>query len=62
MFQIVDRTSETTASAGASMAAAAAARGGGGGNVHSFQDLEEAQAAPLPREKFLKQLPQSVIK
>ncbi len=54
-MQVVDRTSETT-SAGASQAAAAR------GNVHSFQDLEQAQAAPLSRDKFLGKLPQTVIK
>ena len=60
--QVVDRTSETVASAGASAANAAAARSGGGPNVRSFHDLDEEQSAPVSRDKFLRQLPQTVIK
>ncbi len=50
-IKVVDRTSETTSSA-------AAARG----NVHSFHDLEDKQAQPLSKDKFLSKLPQTVIK
>jgi len=51
-----------SAAGASSAAAAAAARGGGGSNVRSFQDIEEDQSAPVPRDKFLRQLPQTVIK
>ena len=60
--KVIDRTSESIASAGASAAAAVAVRNAGGANVRSFQDLEEEQSAPIPRDKFLRQLPQTVIK
>jgi hypothetical protein len=46
--------------AASSQSAAAAARAGS--NVHSFHDLDEADAAPISGDKFLSKLPQTVIK
>ena len=61
--QIIDRLTESMAAAGDAGSGARSGGGaGGGGNVHSFQDLEEASGAPMSRDKFLKQLPQTVIK
>ncbi|GAX86112.1 hypothetical protein CEUSTIGMA_g13524.t1 [Chlamydomonas eustigma] len=59
-IKVVDRTYDTIASTASSQSAAAAARAGS--NVHSFHDLEEADAAPMSGDKFLSKLPQTVIK
>jgi hypothetical protein len=67
VIQIVDRSSETIASAASSdnprPGGGAGAGGRGPGNIHSFNDIDKGPSGmPESRDRFLSRLPQTVIK